>query len=290
MSTGLLGEHPLMHGLRAELANYANQTFPVLIEGESGTGKEIAACHHLHRLSRRKSEALLVLNCSSINPMLIEASLFGHARGAFTGAVREQSGYFGDSGQGTLFLDEIGELPLELQGKLLRVLENGEYQRLGETRTRQSNARIIAATNRNLHDEIRQGRFRADLYHRLSVFKILIPPLRDRGSDSLLLLDHFREQLADKVSGPAFNLDRRARERWLDYPFPGNVRELRNIVARLTARHPGQTIGLAELAQEMPEASRTGNSPLLADMSAAISAASPSPSPPPAQASCSPKP
>lgn len=200
MSTGLLGEHPLMHGLRAELANYANQTFPVLIEGESGTGKEIAACHHLHRLSRRKSEALLVLNCSSINPMLIETSLFGHARGAFTGEVREQSGYFGDSGQGTLFLDEIGELPLELQGKLLRVLENGEYQRLGETRTRQSNARIIAATNRNLHDEIRQGRFRADLYHRLSVFKIVIPPLRDRGSDSLLLLDHFREQLADKVS------------------------------------------------------------------------------------------
>ncbi|MGE5770327.1 MAG: sigma 54-interacting transcriptional regulator, partial [Betaproteobacteria bacterium] len=155
-----------------------------------------------------------------------------------------------DAGEGTLFLDEIGELPPELQPKLLRVLENGEYQRVGETQTRVAKARIVAATNRDLRQEIKAGRFRADLYHRLSVFTVDVPPLREMGRDRLLLLDHFRRLYADQAGSAPFALDSAAEALWLDYAFPGNVRELRNIAIRLTARYPGQTLGPAQLAPE----------------------------------------
>lgn len=248
--TGLIGDSLPMQRLRLQLGQYADLAFPVLIEGESGSGKEIVASHHLHRLTARRNKPFLALNCAAISPALLEPTLFGHARGAFTGAAGTRSGYFEDADGGTLFLDEIGELPLELQPKLLRVLENGEYQRVGETQTRRSNARIVAATNRDLRKEIRAGRFRADLYHRLSVFSVAVPSLRDMGSDRLLLLEHFTRLCAAKAGLAPFSLNPAARTLWLDYAFPGNVRELRNIVIRLAAGHPGQEIGAERLRAE----------------------------------------
>jgi transcriptional regulator with GAF, ATPase, and Fis domain len=178
---GLIGESAPMQKLRAQLRQFAASPFPVLIEGESGSGKELAAAA-LHRLSERAAKPYLALNCAAISPSLVEATLFGHSKGAFTGASGSRAGYFEDASDGTLFLDEIGELPLDLQPKLLRVLENGEFQRIGETQARHSSARIIAATNRDLKKEVREGRFRADLYHRLSVFTIAIPALRDSAT------------------------------------------------------------------------------------------------------------
>lgn len=245
----LLGSSLAMQKLRTQLRQYADSPFPVLIEGESGSGKELAAAA-LHRLSQRAHRPYLTLNCAAIAPTLMEPALFGHAKGAFTGASGARAGYFEEADSGTLLLDEIGELPLELQPKLLRVLENGEYQRVGETQSRRSQARVIAATNRDLKQEVRAGRFRADLYHRLSVFSIAIPPLRDLGEDRLCLLEHFRQQIATQFQQPPFTLSPQAEALWLSYGFPGNVRELRNIVIRLAARHAGQTVSAAMLREE----------------------------------------
>lgn len=249
-SEGLLGESPPMQRLKLQLAQYADLAFPVLIEGESGTGKDIVASHHLHRLTHRRDTPFLALNCAAISPTLLEPTLFGYARGAFTGAVAAKAGYFEDADGGTLFLDEIGELPLDLQPKLLRVLENGEFQRVGETQSRRSQARIIAATNRDLRQEVRLGRFRADLYHRLSVFTVAVPPVRETGEDRCLLLAHFRQRYANQAGSPPFRLTPEAEAAWLAYGFPGNVRELRNIVIRLTARHAGEAITVAQLHDE----------------------------------------
>ena len=246
----LMGKSPPMEKLRAQLHQYANSPYPVLIEGESGSGKELAA-EALHRLSPRAPHPYLALNCAAISPNLVEPALFGQAKGAFTGAVESRAGYFEEAGDGTLFLDEIGELPLDLQPKLLRVLENGQYQRVGETQQRVSKARVIAATNRDLKKEVREGRFRADLYHRLSVFTIGVPPLRDMGLDRILLLDHFRQRYAQSGSEQAFSLTPEAESRWADYHFPGNVRELRNIVIRLMAKHGGQLVGREALEAEL---------------------------------------
>ncbi len=201
-------------------------------------------------MTERQKQPFLALNCAAISPSLLEPTLFGHARGAFTGAASARAGYFEEAGEGTLFLDEIGELPADLQPKLLRVLENGEFQRVGETQTRTSRARIVAATNRDLRQEIKAGRFRADLYHRLSVFTISVPTLREMGRDRLLLLDHFRRLYAAQAQCQPFALDATGEALWLGYSFPGNVRELRNIVIRLTARHPGQTITSGQLLGE----------------------------------------
>ena len=247
---GLIGESLPMQRLRLQLAQYANLSFPVLIEGESGSGKDVVASRCLHQQTERQDQPFLALNCAAISPRLLEPTLIGQARGAFTGAATAKGGYFEEAGEGTLFLDEIGELPSDLQPKLLRVLENGEYQRVGETQTRTSKARIVAATNRDLRQEIKAGRFRADLYHRLSVFTVSVPPLRDMGRDRLLLLDHFRRLYAAQAQCQPFALDPAAEALWLGYGFPGNVRELRNIVIRLTARHPGQVVVPDQLLAE----------------------------------------
>src|SRR3954465_11686629 len=164
----MIGKSPALQKLKSQITQYADSPFPALIEGESGTGKDVVA-NMLPRLSWRRTKPWFALNCAAIAPTLVEPTLFGYTKGAFAGATQNKSGYFEDAGEGTLFLDEIGELPLELQAKLLRVLENGEYQRVGETQQRFSKARVIAATNRDLRQEIRKGNFRADLYHRLSV-------------------------------------------------------------------------------------------------------------------------
>ncbi len=247
---GLLGKNLLIEKLRQQIAQFASAPFPVLIEGESGSGKELVATS-LHRMSQRAAHPFLALNCAAISPTLVEPTLFGYAKGSFTGATTARSGYFEDATDSTLFLDEIGELPLELQAKLLRVLENGEYQRVGETQSRVSNARVVAATNRDMRQEIRAGRFRADLYHRLSVFTVNVPPLRDLGEDKRVLLDHFREFYARQARVNPFELDAGATQAWLDYGFPGNARELRNIVIRLTTKYAGRRVGVGELQPEL---------------------------------------
>jgi two-component system nitrogen regulation response regulator GlnG len=272
----LIGESPPMRKLRSQIDLYAASLFPALIEGESGSGKERVA-FSLHHLSPRSREPFLALNCAAISPSLVEPTLFGYAKGAFTGAQQARAGYFEDAGEGTLFLDEIGELPVDLQAKLLRVLENGEYQRVGETATRVSRARIVAATNRDLRQEIRQGRFRADLYHRLSVFTIAVPPLRELGEDKIRLLEHFRAVYAERGGTKPFELDGRARARWVAYPFPGNVRELRNIVIRLGTKFAGYTVGEQDLEAEFapPEASAPGQADPLAAARARLSTGEP---------------
>ena len=248
--SGIVGKSLAMDKLRQQIEQYAAAPFPVLIEGESGSGKERVASN-LHQMSPRAAKPYLALNCAAISPTLVEPTLFGYAKGAFTGATSACAGYFEEAENGTLFLDEIGELPLELQAKLLRVLENGEYQRVGETQPRFSNARVVTATNRDLRAEIKSGHFRADLYHRLSVFSIAVPPLREMGEDKLTLLNHFREFYAREVKGQAFQLDPRAQQMWEDYHFPGNVRELRNIAIRLTTKYPGMVVNAPQLEDEL---------------------------------------
>ena len=245
----LIGDSPAMRKLRGQIDLYASSTFPALIEGESGSGKERVAAA-LHYLSPRAALPFLALNCGAISTNLVEPTLFGYVKGAFTGAAANKAGYFEDAGDGTLFLDEIGELPLDLQPKLLRVLENGEFQRVGDTQSRHSKARIVAATNRDLRAEVKAGRFRADLYHRLSVFSLLVPPLRDLGDDKFKLMEHFRAQYATKHHTQPFTLDDAARDAWRHYAFPGNVRELKNIVIRLTAKYAGYAVGKTELVAE----------------------------------------
>ncbi|OGS90644.1 MAG: sigma-54-dependent Fis family transcriptional regulator [Gallionellales bacterium GWA2_60_18] len=248
-SFGIVGQSPAIQALRHQIAMYAATPFPVLIVGESGSGKELVA-QAIQKLGNTPDGVFKIFNCAAISPTLIEAALFGHSKGAFTGATGMQSGFFEDASGGALFLDEIGELPMELQAKLLRVLENGEYQRVGETETRKSHARIIAATNRDLRDAVKTGTFRSDLYHRLNVFTITVPPLRELGQDKLLLLNHFRTYYARQTGRPAFELHPDALQLWERYGFPGNTRELRNIVIRLATKHSGQTVGAAQLQEE----------------------------------------
>lgn len=247
--TGLIGASQPMERLKKQIRQFADSPFPVLIEGESGSGKELVA-GDIHRLSRRRASPYLALNCAAIAPNLVEATLFGHTKGAFTGANAARAGYFEDASDGTLFLDEIGELPLDLQPKLLRVLENGEFQRIGETAVRKSNARIVAATNRDLRFETKASRFRADLYHRLSVFSITVPALRDREDDKLLLLSHFLGAYSQQTGTSMPRLTADAENLLLSYGFPGNVRELRNIAIRLCAKYPDSTITRDELEAE----------------------------------------
>ena len=246
---GLVGQSPAMQALRSQIVMYAAIPFPVLIEGESGCGKELVAAA-IQKLASTPNAPFKVLNCAAISPTLIEPTLFGYSKGAFTGATNAQSGFFEEASDGTLFLDEVGELPLELQTKLLRVLENGEYQRVGETTTRKSRARIIAATNQNLRTNVRAGTFRADLYHRLNVFSITVPPLRELGADKLLLLNHFRAYYAQQIKQAPFELFPDALQCWENYSFPGNTRELRNIVIRLATKYAGKNVNKTQLQDE----------------------------------------
>ena len=248
-SLGIVGQSTAIKALRNQITMYASIPFPVLIEGESGCGKELVAAA-IQKYGQNPSAPFKILNCAAIAPTLIEPTLFGYCKGAFTGAVNAQSGFFADASDGTLFLDEIGELPLEMQAKLLRVLENGEYQRVGETSTRKSNARIIAATNRNLRASVKEGIFRGDLYHRLNVFSIAVPPLRELGKDRLALLNHFRTFYAQQIKQAPFEIAADALLLWEQYSFPGNTRELRNIVIRLSTKYPGRTVNITQLQDE----------------------------------------
>ena len=218
--------HPLH-----ELQVVADSELPVLLLGETGVGKELFA-HRLHRLSRRASKPLVHVNCAALPESLAESELFGHARGAFSGAVNDRPGRFEAAEGGTLFLDEVGELPLSIQAKLLRTLQNGEIQRLGADRPRRVNVRVIAATNRSLREHVRDGSFRADLYHRLSVYPIPIPPLRERGNDVLLLAGRFLELNRARLGLRSLRLSAAAEEALRRYRWPGNVRELEHVISR----------------------------------------------------------
>jgi DNA-binding NtrC family response regulator len=245
---GLVGSSPSIELLRMQIRQLADSPYPVLIQGESGSGKELTA-QNLHSCSQRARSPFLTLNCAAFNGELLESQLFGHARGAFTGATDARRGFFEEAGEGTLFLDEIADLPMDLQAKLLRVLENGEYYRLGETVPRMANARVLAASNKNLLEAIQHGKFREDLYHRLSVLTIRVPRLHERDGDKMILLKHFQQQLNQKLMG--FTFDEASEELWNEYEFPGNIRELRNIIIRLSAKYPGQMVKRKVLEQEM---------------------------------------
>ncbi len=247
-TVSIVGDSDAMQLVNNQIAQFSNSPFPVLIEGASGTGKELVA-RALHESSKRSSEPYIAINCAAIAPDLLEAQLFGHAKGAFTGATHEHKGFFIEAGKGTLLLDELGEMPMALQSKLLRVIESGEFFRLGETKESHSQARILAATNKCLAEEVRDGDFRNDLYHRLSILNIKLPELSRRGDDVFLLLNTFIEAYAETVS--PFVLDDGARELWLQYDYPGNVRELRNIVIRLGTKYPGQSVNKEQLSAEL---------------------------------------
>jgi chemotaxis protein methyltransferase CheR len=227
----LVGQSRALRNIVIQIDLVAPTEASALILGESGTGKELVA-REIHQRSRRKDKPLVRVNCASIPKDLFESEFFGHTRGAFTGAVKDRSGRFQAAEGGTLFLDEIGEVPLDLQSKLLRVLQEKSYERVGEDRTRQADVRVIAATNRNLQRQVEAGRFREDLFYRLNVFPIQVPPLRDRMEDVPLLAKHFIESSARELGCSKPRLTHAAITKLQNYHWPGNVRELRNVIER----------------------------------------------------------
>ncbi len=227
----IIGASAAVTQLLGMLDRLAPSSAPVLITGESGTGKELVA-RALHYSGPRAVGAFIALNCAAIPETLFEAELFGYQRGAFTGAVTPRPGAFEAADKGTLFLDEIGEMPLSMQVKLLRVLESGEVTRLGSNESRKLDARVVAATNRNLQDEAKAGRFREDLFYRVSVYPVHIPPLRDRPEDIAPLVVHYLEEIARRERRPTPRLTQAGLEKLLTYRFPGNVRELVNTLER----------------------------------------------------------
>jgi DNA-binding NtrC family response regulator len=227
----IVGQSAALRQVLQEVELVAPSDATVLILGETGTGKELIA-RAVHHGSRRSDQPLVRVNCTSIPKELFESEFFGHAKGAFTGAIRDRAGRFEAANGGTLFLDEVGEIPLELQSKLLRVLQEKCYERIGEERTRQTDVRIVAATNRDLKDEVVAGRFREDLYYRLNVFPLTVPALRERKEDIPFLATHFVELLVKELGCPEPRLTRAAIETLKDYGWPGNIRELRNVIER----------------------------------------------------------
>ena len=224
----------------------------VLIVGESGVGKEIIP-RVIHDNSPRRREKYFAINCGSIPEGTIDSELFGHVKGSFTGAINDSPGYFGVANKGTLFLDEVGELPMATQARLLRVLENGEYIPVGGTEIRKTDVRIVAATNVNMQKALREGRFREDLYYRLSTIPIQMPPLRNRGADIILLFRLFAMQMAEKYHLPKITLSEEAKERMMRYKWPGNVRQLKNITEQMSVLSPQREITPELLAQYIPE-------------------------------------
>lgn len=227
----ILGQSQVLHQLLNELQVLADSQLPVLLLGETGVGKELFA-RRLHRQSRRCDKPLVQVNCAALPESLAESELFGHVKGAFSGATSDRAGRFDAANGGTLFLDEVGELPLSVQAKLLRTLQNGEIQRLGADKPLHVDVRIIAATNRHLPDSVRDGLFRADLYHRLSVYPVPIPALRERGRDVLLLAGHFLELNRARLGLRGLRLSPAAEQALLGYGWPGNVRELEHVISR----------------------------------------------------------
>jgi PAS domain S-box-containing protein len=242
---GIIGESAAIKRIHQQIQLVAQTEACVLITGESGTGKELIA-RAIHEASNRKDKPMIRVNCAAIPHELFESEFFGHIRGAFTGAVRDRIGRFELANGGTLFLDEVGEIPLDLQSKLLRVLQEGQLERVGEEKTRDVDVRVITATNKNLKKEAEAKRFREDLYFRLNVFPIHSPPLRERGEDIIVLATHFLEQAGNKLGKKDCKLRKSDLKLLLDYPWPGNIRELQNVMERavITANQGRITLDL----------------------------------------------
>jgi two-component system nitrogen regulation response regulator NtrX len=258
----MVGESPAMRHLREQVAMAAPTNGRVLILGENGTGKELVA-RTIHQMSRRRNGPFVEVNCAAIPEELIESELFGHVRGAFTGSVADKPGRFEQADGGTIFLDEIGDMSLKTQAKVLRVLQEQVMERVGGTQRIRVDVRVLAATNKDLPAEIRDGRFREDLYFRLNVIPIFVPPLRDRAEDIPLLADHFMATLAAEYGKRPKRLAPEAAARLQQYPWPGNVRELRNVIERAVVISVGDRVGVADLpdALRRPVASsRRGDS------------------------------
>ncbi len=241
----------LNHALDVAL-QVAPTDLSVLIIGESGVGKEIIP-RVIHDNSPRRREKYFAINCGSIPEGTIDSELFGHEKGSFTGAIGESEGYFGIANKGTIFLDEVGELPIQTQARLLRVLETGEYIRVGGTEIRKTNVRIVAATNVNMRKAVSEGRFREDLYYRLNTIPIQMPPLRERGGDILLLFRLFAMQMAEKYHLPKISLSEDAKQLMLKYKWPGNVRQLKNITEQMSVLSKEREIGPDSLLQFIPK-------------------------------------
>ena len=259
---GILGKSEAIRKVFSTISKVADYKTTVLIQGESGTGKELVA-RALHSGSSRKNKPFIPLNCGAIPETLLESELFGHKKGAFTDAHADKKGLFAEAHQGTLFLDEIGELPLSLQVKLLRVLQEGSVRPLGATRDQEVDVRVVAATVRDLRREVEEKRFRDDLFYRLNVLQINVPPLRDRRDDILLLVEHFIERNNGRLGTKIREVDLHTRKLLLNYPWPGNVRELENTIERAVVLAEGDMITVADL----PERMRAPADPVAASLS-----------------------
>jgi formate hydrogenlyase transcriptional activator len=250
----IIGNSPVLRRVLRQVEAVAPTGSTVLIHGETGTGKELIA-RAVHNLSQRHANSFVKLNCAAIPTGLLESELFGHERGAFTGAVSQRIGRFELASQGTIFLDEVGEIPLELQPKLLRVLQEKEFERLGGSRTLRTNARLIAATNRDLHAMVEEQTFRTDLFYRLNVFPIHVPPLRERTEDIPFLVRHFAQYFAFNMSKPIDAISSETMNALVHYPWPGNIRELQNVIERavILSKGPLLRVPLSDLKPRSPE-------------------------------------
>ena len=252
-SANMVGESPQMQGVFRLIERTAGSSDPILIQGESGTGKELVA-RALHAKSPLADKPLVVINCAALPETLLESELFGHEKGAFTGAVSTKQGLFEIADGGTLFIDEFGELAAPLQAKMLRVLEDGSLRRVGSVKERKVNVRIIAATNRDMEEEVREGRFREDLYYRINVLTIRLPPLREREGDIPILLEYF--------AGDEWHFEDEAMNVLERYSWPGNVRQMQNAIKRAQILAEGETIEVQNLPPEIVDGVRTAPAPL----------------------------
>ena len=248
---GIIGDCEGLNDALITAQKVAQSGFSVLVQGENGVGKEIIP-RIIHDLSPRSNRKYLAVNCGAIPEGTIESELFGHVKGAYTGSVENREGYFAAADGGTLFLDEVGELPLQMQVRLLRVLETHEFLPVGSSEVRKTNVRIIAATNRDMRKAIAEGRFREDLYYRLAVVNLHIPPLRERGKDIDLIFRKFALENQERFGIPAIRLTEDARRLLLQYPWPGNVRQLKNVVDSMTVQCENREINAEELAKFIP--------------------------------------
>lgn len=254
----IYGESPAMHEVRDRIARVAPTHATVLITGETGTGKEVVA-RAIHRNSPRAPKPFVAVNCAAFTETLLESELFGHEKGAFTGADRQRQGLFEAAHEGTLFLDEAGEMSLAAQAKLLRVLTDGQVLRVGSTRPRRVDVRVLVATHRNIEQRVKEGQFREDLFYRLAVVPIHLPPLRDRRDDVAGLSDVFCHQVATELKMPRRRLSSDALQKLQQYRFPGNLRELKNLIERAYILSSNQEIGADDLPIGQREAATSGN-------------------------------
>jgi transcriptional regulator with GAF, ATPase, and Fis domain len=274
----IIGESAAFRQALKTARDYARTDFPVLVTGESGTGKEVLALE-VHRVSRRKNGAFLVQNCSAIPETLLESELFGYRKGAFTGAVKDKLGLFEAANGGTVFLDEIGDMPLHLQARILRVIENGEVKPLGGTETRSVDVRIVSATNQDLASAIAEGTFREDLYYRLNVLPLVLPPLRERREDIPLLLDYFVKRESLRLSTPPKSFSPAALGCLTEAHWGGNIRELQNFVKYVLATVPGERVELEHLPPQLRERGSFLPAPCPAVPAAPALRAAPQPAP-----------